>query len=74
MVRPHQEYTLAHLDLPNTLEGSATALRRFQEFRASMESNAEKVPKAVNGGTKLVAEGNIFAEKIAEKCQALQER
>ncbi|NWS49152.1 SPTB1 protein, partial [Probosciger aterrimus] len=69
-----QEYTLAHLDLPNTLEGSATVLRRFQEFRASMESNAEKVPKAVNGGTKLVAEGNIFAEKIAEKCQALQER
>ncbi|KAM9015366.1 spectrin beta chain, erythrocytic isoform 2-T2 [Ara ararauna] len=70
----NQEYTLAHLDLPSTLEGSATALRRFQEFRASMESNAEKVPKAVNGGTKLVAEGNIFAEKITEKCQALQER
>uniref|UniRef100_A0A672V0U3 Spectrin beta chain n=1 Tax=Strigops habroptila TaxID=2489341 RepID=A0A672V0U3_STRHB len=70
----NQEYTLAHLDLPSTLEGSATALRRFQEFRASMESNAEKVPKAVNGGTKLVTEGNIFAEKIAEKCQALQER
>uniref|UniRef100_A0A672V1F4 Spectrin beta chain n=1 Tax=Strigops habroptila TaxID=2489341 RepID=A0A672V1F4_STRHB len=63
----NQEYTLAHLDLPSTLEGSATALRRFQEFRASMESNAEKVPKAVNGGTKLVTEGNIFAEKIAEK-------
>uniref|UniRef100_A0A8V5FX69 Spectrin beta chain n=1 Tax=Melopsittacus undulatus TaxID=13146 RepID=A0A8V5FX69_MELUD len=63
----NQEYTLAHLDLAGTLEGSAAALRRFQEFRAGMESNAEKVPKAVNGGTKLVAEGNIFAEKIAEK-------
>ncbi|XP_033918041.1 spectrin beta chain, erythrocytic [Melopsittacus undulatus] len=70
----NQEYTLAHLDLAGTLEGSAAALRRFQEFRAGMESNAEKVPKAVNGGTKLVAEGNIFAEKIAEKCQSLQER
>uniref|UniRef100_A0A663FIN8 Spectrin beta chain n=1 Tax=Aquila chrysaetos chrysaetos TaxID=223781 RepID=A0A663FIN8_AQUCH len=70
----NQEYTLAHLELPATLEGSAAALRRFQDFRAGMESGAEKVPEVVAGGTKLVAEGNIFAEKIAEKCQALQER
>ncbi|NXH75469.1 SPTB1 protein, partial [Hydrobates tethys] len=70
----NQEYTLAHLELPTTLEGSAAALRRFQDFRAGMESSAEKVPEAVAGGTKLVAEGNIFAEKITEKCQALQER
>ncbi|KAM9278608.1 spectrin beta chain, erythrocytic [Morus bassanus] len=70
----NQEYTLAHLELPTTLEGSSAALRRFQDFRAGMESSAEKVPEAVAGGTKLVAEGNIFAEKITEKCQALQER
>ncbi|XP_071618431.1 spectrin beta chain, erythrocytic [Heliangelus exortis] len=70
----NQEYTLAHLDLPDTLEGSATALRRFQDFRASLESSAEKVPEVVAKGTKLVAEGNIFSEKITEKCQALQER
>ncbi|NXW25502.1 SPTB1 protein, partial [Circaetus pectoralis] len=70
----NQEYTLAHLELPATLEGSAAALRRFQDFRASMESGAEKVPEVMASGTKLVAEGNIFAEKIAEKCQALQER
>ncbi|NXE30118.1 SPTB1 protein, partial [Ardeotis kori] len=70
----NQEYTLAHLELPTTLEGSATALRRFQDFRAGVESSAEKVPEAVAAGTQLVAEGNIFAEKIAEKCQALQER
>ncbi|NXX84109.1 SPTB1 protein, partial [Urocolius indicus] len=70
----NQEYTLAHLELPSTLEGSTAALRRFQAFRAGVESSAEKVPKTVAGGTKLVAEGNIFAEKIAEKCQALQER
>lgn len=71
---PIQEYTLAHLELPTTLEGSAAALRRFQDFRAGMESSAEKVPEVVAGGTKLVAEGNIFAEKIAEKCQSLQKR
>ncbi|XP_068004288.1 spectrin beta chain, erythrocytic [Melanerpes formicivorus] len=70
----NQEYTLAHLELPTTPEGSAAALRRFQDFRAGMESSAEKVPEVVAGGTKLVAEGNIFAEKITEKCQALQER
>ncbi|XP_054027938.1 spectrin beta chain, erythrocytic [Dryobates pubescens] len=70
----NQEYTLAHLELPTTPEGSAAALRRFQDFRAGMESGTEKVPEVVAGGTKLVAEGNIFAEKITEKCQALQQR
>ncbi|XP_053923066.1 spectrin beta chain, erythrocytic isoform X2 [Cuculus canorus] len=70
----NQEYTLTHLDVPTTLEGSAAALRRFQNFCAGVESSAEKVPEVVAGGTKLVAEGNIFAEKITEKCQALQKR
>ncbi|NXF54560.1 SPTB1 protein, partial [Oceanites oceanicus] len=70
----NQEYTLAHLELPATLEGSTAALRRFQDFRAGVESSAKKVPEVVASGTKLVAEGNIFAEKITEKCQALQER
>ncbi|XP_064019369.1 spectrin beta chain, erythrocytic [Pogoniulus pusillus] len=70
----NQEYTLAHLEEPTTLEGSSAALRRFQDFRAGMESSAGKVPEVVAGGTKLVAEGNIFAEKITEKCQTLQER
>ncbi|KAL2310141.1 hypothetical protein Nmel_006383 [Mimus melanotis] len=69
-----QEYTLSHLELPSTLEGSAAALHRFQNFRADVESNAKKVPEVVVGGTKLVAEENIFAEKISEKCRTLQER
>ncbi|NWU19149.1 SPTB1 protein, partial [Dyaphorophyia castanea] len=69
-----QEYTLSHLELPSTLEGSAAALHRFQNFRAGVESNAKKVPEVVTGGTKLVAEENIFAEKISEKCRTLQER
>ncbi|XP_057882015.1 spectrin beta chain, erythrocytic [Melospiza georgiana] len=69
-----QEYMLSHLELPSTLEGSAAALHRFQNFRAGVESNAKKVPEVVVGGTKLVAEENIFAEKISEKCRSLQER
>nr|XP_013802206.1 PREDICTED: spectrin beta chain, erythrocytic isoform X2 [Apteryx mantelli mantelli] len=70
----NQEFTLAHLELPNTLEGSAAALRKFEDFRASMESSEEKIPSTVASGTKLVADGNIFSEKITEKCQSLQER
>ncbi|RLV97192.1 hypothetical protein DV515_00011929 [Chloebia gouldiae] len=69
-----QEYTLSHLELPSTLEGSTAALHRFQNFRAGVESNAKKVPEVVVDGTKLVAEENIFAEKISEKCRTLQER
>ncbi|XP_021258297.1 spectrin beta chain, erythrocytic isoform X1 [Numida meleagris] len=70
----NQEYTLAHLELPPTLEGSTAALRRFEDFHAAMESSSEKVPSVVTTGSKLVAEGNIFSEKISEKNQALQER
>ncbi|NXM50858.1 SPTB1 protein, partial [Gymnorhina tibicen] len=69
-----QEYTLSHLELPSTLEGSAAALHHFQNFCAGVESNAKKVPEVVAGGTKLVAEENIFAEKISEKCRTLEER
>ncbi|NXD18393.1 SPTB2 protein, partial [Nothocercus nigrocapillus] len=69
-----QEYTLAHLELPSTLEGSAAALRRFEDFRSSMESSEEKIPSTVASGARLVADGNIFSEKITEKCQSLQER
>ncbi|NWY07900.1 SPTB1 protein, partial [Nothoprocta ornata] len=70
----NQEYTLAHLELPSTLEGSAAALRRFEDFRAGMESSEEKIPSMVASGAKLVADGNIFSEKITEKCQSLQDR
>ncbi|XP_068800473.1 spectrin beta chain, erythrocytic isoform X2 [Struthio camelus] len=70
----NQEYTLAHLELPTTVEGSAAALRKFEDFRTSMESSEEKIPSTVASGTKLVADGNIFSEKITEKCQSLQER
>ncbi|KGL81922.1 Spectrin beta chain, erythrocytic, partial [Tinamus guttatus] len=70
----NQEYTLAHLELPGTLEGSAAALRRFEDFRTGMESSEEKIPSTVASGAKLVADGNIFSEKITEKCQSLQER
>ncbi|XP_062431896.1 spectrin beta chain, erythrocytic isoform X2 [Rhea pennata] len=70
----NQEYTLAHLELPNTLEGSAAALRRFEDFCTSMQNSEEKITSIVVSGTKLVADGNIFSEKITEKCQNLQER
>uniref|UniRef100_A0A663FHF2 Spectrin beta chain n=1 Tax=Aquila chrysaetos chrysaetos TaxID=223781 RepID=A0A663FHF2_AQUCH len=53
----NQEYTLAHLELPATLEGSAAALRRFQDFRAGMESGAEKVPEVVAAGLMLPVSG-----------------
>ncbi|KAM8807514.1 spectrin beta chain, erythrocytic [Eudromia elegans] len=70
----NQEYTLAHLELPSTLEGSAAALRAFEDFRSTVEGSEEKIPGTVASGAKLVADGNIFSEKITEKCQSLQER
>ena len=69
-----QEYTLAHIKPPNTLEGSEAALRKYEDFLTSMESNEEKLTRLVESGKIPMAEGNIYSDKIDEKCQLIQDR
>lgn len=69
-----QEYTLAHIEPPNTLEASEAAIRKYEDFLTSMESNEEKITGLVESGKTLMAEGNIYSDKIDEKCQQIQER
>ncbi|XP_057589700.1 spectrin beta chain, erythrocytic [Hippopotamus amphibius kiboko] len=70
----NQEYTLAHLEPPDSLEAAEAGIRKFEEFLVSMENNRDKVLSPVDSGNKLVAEGNLYSDKIKEKVQLIEDR
>ncbi|XP_058915030.1 spectrin beta chain, erythrocytic [Kogia breviceps] len=70
----NQEYTLAHLEPPDSLEAAEARIRKFEEFLVSMENNRDKVLSPVDSGNKLVAEGNLYSDKIKEKVQLIEDR
>ncbi|XP_023611581.1 spectrin beta chain, erythrocytic [Myotis lucifugus] len=70
----NQEYTLAHLETPDSLEAAEAGIRKFEDFLVSMENNQDKVLNPVDSGNKLVAEGNLYADKIKEKVQSIEDR
>uniref|UniRef100_H0WLF2 Spectrin beta chain n=2 Tax=Otolemur garnettii TaxID=30611 RepID=H0WLF2_OTOGA len=70
----NQEYTLAHLEPPDSLEASEAGIRKFEDFLVSMENNRDKVLSPVDSGNKLVAEGNLYSDKIREKVQQIEDR
>jgi spectrin beta len=69
-----QEYTLAHLEPPESLEAAEAGIRKFEDFLVSMENNRDKVLSPVDSGNKLVDEGNLYSDKIKEKMQLIEDR
>uniref|UniRef100_A0A8C5T055 Calponin-homology (CH) domain-containing protein n=1 Tax=Laticauda laticaudata TaxID=8630 RepID=A0A8C5T055_LATLA len=67
IILTNQEYTLAHTEPPDTLEASEAVIRKFQDFLTNMAANEEKVTGAIDTGSKLAADGNIYSDKIMEK-------
>uniref|UniRef100_A0A8C8D622 Spectrin beta chain n=1 Tax=Oncorhynchus tshawytscha TaxID=74940 RepID=A0A8C8D622_ONCTS len=49
----NQEYTLAHTDKPDTLDGAEQALKRHEDFVCTMDANIEKIASMLEGGQKL---------------------
>uniref|UniRef100_A0A8C8SH16 Spectrin beta chain n=1 Tax=Pelusios castaneus TaxID=367368 RepID=A0A8C8SH16_9SAUR len=70
----NQEYTLAHIEPPNTLGASEAAIRKYEDFLATMDTNEEKITGPVESGKKLVADENIYSDKVKEKVQLIQDR
>ncbi|XP_053457041.1 spectrin beta chain, erythrocytic [Nycticebus coucang] len=70
----NQEYTLAHLEPPDSLEAAEAGIRKFEDFLVSMKNNRDKVLSPVDSGNKLVAEGNLYSDKIREKVQQIEDR
>ncbi|NXL40830.1 SPTB2 protein, partial [Glaucidium brasilianum] len=59
-----QEYALSHTELATTLPAAEAAVKKHEDFLATMEANVERVQALVATGHKLVAEGSPHAEKV----------
>lgn len=69
-----QEYTLAHIDKPDTLAGAEKALKKHEDFVSTMEANQDKVDGAVQSGQRLVDSNNMYSGKLQEKMDSIQDR
>ncbi|XP_061600290.1 spectrin beta chain, erythrocytic isoform X2 [Cololabis saira] len=70
----NQEYTLAHIDRPDTLAGAEQALRKHEDFLITMEANEDKVDGALQGGQQLVDRNNLYSGKLQDKMDAIRDR
>lgn len=69
-----QEYTLAHIDKPDTLAGAEKALKKHEDFVSTMEANEDKIDGALQGGQRLVDSNNLYSPKVQEKMDSVQDR
>ncbi|KAG9472487.1 hypothetical protein GDO78_019184 [Eleutherodactylus coqui] len=70
----NQESALAHVELPNTVEGVEIAIKKHRDFLTTMEMNSQKVTIAVEAGESLIRLGNVFADRVQERIAAIQKR
>lgn len=69
-----QESALAHVEVPNTVEGVEKAIKKHKDFLTTMEMNTQKVKIAVEAGESLIRLGNVFADRVQERIAAIQKR
>lgn len=69
-----QEYTLAHIEKPDTLAGAEKALKKHEDFLSTMEANEDKIDGALLGGQRLVNSNNLYSGKIQEKMNLVHDR
>lgn len=69
-----QEYTLAHIDKPDTLAGAEKALKKHEDFVSTMEANEDKIDGALQAGQRLVDSKNLYSGKVQKKMGSIQER
>ncbi|XP_017158077.1 spectrin beta chain, erythrocytic isoform X2 [Poecilia reticulata] len=70
----NQEYTLAHIDKPDTLAGAEKALKKHEDFVSTMEANEDKIDGALQGGQRLVDSNNLHSPKVQEKMDSVGDR
>lgn len=69
-----QEYILAHIDKPDTLDGAEKALKKYEDFVSTMEANEDKIDGALQGGQRLVDSNNLYSAKVQEKMDSIEDR
>lgn len=69
-----QEYTLAHIDKPDTLAGAEKALKKHEDFVSTMEANEDKIDGALQSGRRLVDSNNMYSGKLEDKMDSIVDR
>uniref|UniRef100_A0A672T1W3 Spectrin beta chain n=1 Tax=Sinocyclocheilus grahami TaxID=75366 RepID=A0A672T1W3_SINGR len=70
----NQEYTLAHIDKPDTLDGAEKALKKQEDFVTTMDVNEEKILSTLETGQRLVDSGNLYSERVNDKMGSIEDR
>ncbi|KAM9700200.1 spectrin beta chain, non-erythrocytic 1-like [Menidia menidia] len=70
----HQEYVLAHTEMPSSLQAAEAALRRQEAFMSTMDASEEKIVGVLENGRRLLSHGNLHAESIQETLAAIDQR
>ncbi|RLV63926.1 hypothetical protein DV515_00017772 [Chloebia gouldiae] len=67
-----QETTLAHAELPDTVEGVTKALKKHKDFTTTLELNLQKVQLVLQAGESLRRQCNIHSDRVAEAMEGLR--
>ncbi|XP_027487438.1 spectrin beta chain, non-erythrocytic 4, partial [Corapipo altera] len=68
----NQETTLAHAELPDTVEGVTKALKKHKDFTTTLELNLQKVQLVLQAGESLQRQRNLHSARVAEAVQGLR--
>uniref|UniRef100_A0A8U8CKB8 Spectrin beta chain n=1 Tax=Geospiza parvula TaxID=87175 RepID=A0A8U8CKB8_GEOPR len=61
--KPSQETTLAHAELPDTVEGVTKALKKHKDFTTTLELNLQKVQLVLQAGESLRRQRNLHSDR-----------
>ncbi|XP_052001411.1 spectrin beta chain, erythrocytic-like isoform X2 [Xyrauchen texanus] len=70
----NQEYTLAHVDMHDTLDGAEKALKKHEDFVTTMDANEEKILSTIETGQRLVDSGNLYSGRVKDKMDSIKDR
>ncbi|OWK49603.1 Spectrin beta chain, non-erythrocytic 1 [Lonchura striata] len=70
--KPSQEATLAHAELPETVEEVTKALKKHKDFTTTLELNLQKVQLVLQAGESLQRQGNLHSDRVAEAMEELR--
>lgn len=63
-----------HVEMPKTLEAADGAMKKQEGIMTSMDANEDKIIGTIDEGEKLIADGNIFKDKMRDKIKSIEER
>lgn len=69
-----KEYTLAHIEKPETLDGAEKALKKHEDFVTTIDANEEKILGTLETGQRLVGSGNLYSERVKDKMGSIEDR